>query len=56
MLWLNKLGTIWGKKSNPLFVSSDVTDNERWYSGRNRQYLELVLMQNNKMSNIVLML
>ena len=49
MLWLKKLEPIGEKNPNPLFVSSDVTVNERWFSGKNRQRLELVLMQNNKM-------
>ena len=49
MLWLKKLEHFGEKNPNPLFVSSDVTVNERWFSGKNRQRLELVLMQNNKM-------
>ncbi|QPM68736.1 single-stranded-DNA-specific exonuclease RecJ [Atribacter laminatus] len=49
MLWLKKLEPFGEKNPNPLFVSSDVIVNERWYSGKNRQRLELVLMQNNKM-------
>ncbi|NLJ38832.1 MAG: single-stranded-DNA-specific exonuclease RecJ [Candidatus Atribacteria bacterium] len=49
MLWLKKLEPFGEKNPNPLFISSDVIVNERWFSGKNRQYLELVLMQNNKM-------
>ncbi len=49
ILWLKKLEPFGEKNPNPLFVSSDVIVNERWYSGKNRQRLELVLMQNNKM-------
>ena len=49
MSWLKKLQPFGEKNPNPLFVSSDVTVNERWFSGKNRQRLELVLMQNNKM-------
>jgi len=49
MFWLKKLQPFGEKNPNPLFVSSDVIVNERWFSGKDRQQLELVLMQNNKM-------
>ena len=49
MSWLKKLQPFGEKNPNPLFISSDVTVNERWFSGKNRQRLELVLMQKNKM-------
>ncbi|MCX6089319.1 MAG: single-stranded-DNA-specific exonuclease RecJ [Candidatus Atribacteria bacterium] len=49
MSWLDKLQPFGEKNPNPLFVSSDVTVNERCFSGKNHQRLDLVLMQSYKM-------